>query len=490
MDRKPDKRGNSLNRPRPETEARYSAALELYRTTRLTLKAICEQTGTSFGAFRAYVLRCHRELMFARNGIDISPQEAATTKLRNSRGQSASTHAKYHDAILSCDDMAYIKYNISQIARMFHLNPSALGHQLRVHYPEILERRERSRHLLGINDNLHRGVKPWCREQYAEAVEHLRTSDDTIRQTALLYNLSYSGLREHILYYHKELGQERASRRRQAKACKKRGALTGSGALHLPSARQTAKYTEAIRLYTTTAMTQKEIVAVTGVSMNGLRNYLRVWRKDLILERRGVTCPDGQEIRLSETKHYLKSTAAKYAAAIGRLRQCSCPLAEVAREFNLHPDTFRMYLREHEPELAARFGMDRLPDGRRVSVRSLNKYMEAIHLYGTTVESLKSIAGRLGLKYNSIGGFIRRNRPDVIESHNRLVAAERQSCRQRRQSRADSLVRQKEEEETVRIMHALKQTGHNCRQAAKLLGICRTTLYNKLHKLGISPSAV
>lgn len=111
--------------------------------------------------------------------------------------------AKYKDAIQACDDTAYIEFNVSQIARLFGLSPSALANQLRNHYPEILERREKERCRLGVNDNLHRGVKPWCREQYAEAVEHLRTSDDSIRETADLYALSYSGRLGTSLYYYK-----------------------------------------------------------------------------------------------------------------------------------------------------------------------------------------------------------------------------------------------------------------------------------------------
>lgn len=480
METKPGKHNRRQNRPKPETEARYGEALELYRTTRLSINAICEQNGISFNAFRSYIRRWHRELMFARYGIEISPLEAETTKLRNTSGQTLSAHAKYKEAILACDDMAYIKYNVSQIAHIFRLTPSGLGHQLHSHYPEILERREKKRQQLGINDNLHRGVKPWCMEQYAGAVEHLRTSDDTIRQTAARYNISYSGLREHLLYYYKDLVRKRATKRKQAKACKKRGALTGNGVRHLPSPRQTEKYRKAVHLYRTTAMTQKEIVSATGVSINGFRNYLRVWHRDLILERRGIKCHECEDICLSDTKHYLKSTAAKYAGAIEILKEGGRSTAEVARDFNLNPETFRMYLHEHEPELAASLGRMCLSDGKQVSVRSMNKYQEAIRLYETTTESLKSIARRLGLQYNSVGGFIRRNRFDVIETHNQLLADKEKRERIQKQNLSFILARRKEEEEKTRIRQALEQTGNNRQQAAKLLGICKSTLYNKL----------
>lgn len=113
---------------------------------------------------------------------------------------------------------------------------------------------------------------------------------------------------------------------------------------------------------------------------------------------------------------YLKSTAAKYAGAIERLRSSGCPTAEVAREFGLNPEVFRMYLHEHEPALAAHLGMMRLPGGKRVSARSLEKYAEALRLYRTTGEPLRAIARRLDLVYNSLSGFIRRNCPEMIAS--------------------------------------------------------------------------
>jgi len=406
---------------KPETDAAYRAALELYRTTSLPVREICRLTHTPAGAFSSYVRRTHRELMFARHGIDVTPEEALTARLRKPQGQTAASHAKYRDAIAACGDNAYIGYNVSQIARMFHLKPSCLAQQLRAHYPEILEIREKERQRLGISDNLQRGAKQWCREQYAEAVEHLRTTDDTIIQTARLYDLSYSGLREHLLCYHKDIVGKRAEKRKESKSKKEIGSVTGSGRRHEPTPGQVEKYSEPVRLYRTTAMTQKEIAAATGVSLSGLRNYLRVWHPELILEHRGVRCGKDTKIKISDTKPYLKSAAAKYAGAIRRLKTSGQTTAEVAREFGLHPETFRMYLHEHEPALAARHGMFRLSNGRLVSSRSMEKYAVAIRLYETTVEPLRVISSRLGLVYNSVFGFVRRNCPEAVARHNALL---------------------------------------------------------------------
>jgi len=116
----------------------------------------------------------------------------------------------------------------------------------------------------------------------------------------------------------------------------------------------------------------------------------------------------------------------KYANAIERLQNTDLPTAKVAAEFGLNPETFRMYLREHHPELVTARGMIRTSDGKVVSNRSAEKYAEALRIYVTTSESLKSIAKRLGLTYNSVGGFIRRNYPEAIEKHNSLLVSSEQ----------------------------------------------------------------
>ena len=409
-----------------DTDARYKEALSLYQTTDLSVVEICRQTDTPVAAFRAYLRRRHRHLILARYGIDASPEEAGHIRLRKARGQSPQTHAKYKDAIAACDNRHYIALNISQIAAMFSLNPTSLGKQLRNHFPDILERRESARLRLGLDDKFHRGSPKWCREQYAGAIRHLRETDDTIAETARLLNLSYSGLREHLLGYHKKLVEEREGKRRRAKGRKKIGSITGNGKRHLPSEEQVKRYEEATSLYRDTAMTMKEIATATGISLNGFKNYLRMWHVDLMLQRRGVEPAEvaDREEALRGSKQYLKSSAAKYAEAIEFLKNTPQSTAAVADRFDLHPDCFREYLREHQPELAASLGMKRLGNGQVVLARSAEKYGEAIDLYSSSSESLASIARRLGLTYNSLNSFINRNCPEAILSHNRMVEAE------------------------------------------------------------------
>lgn len=172
------------------------------------------------------------------------------------------------------------------------------------------------------------------------------------------------------------------------------------------------KYEKAIDLYRTTSRDVKDIVRIVGVTLGGFRYHLRTWYPELMVLRRGFD----EGMALEQTKRYKKSSAEKYANAIERLQNTDLPTAKVAAEFGLNPETFRMYLREHHPELVTARGMIRTSDGKVVSNRSAEKYAEALRIYATTSESLKSIAKRLGLTYNSVGGFIRRNYPEAIES--------------------------------------------------------------------------
>ena len=59
----------------------------------------------------------------------------------------------------------------------------------------------------------------------------------------------------------------------------------------------------------------------------------------------------------------MKTVAAKYEKAIGSLRKHPRPIAHAAKEFGLHPETFREYLHKHEPELANRQGMVQTSEG-------------------------------------------------------------------------------------------------------------------------------
>ena len=413
---KAHKKGDGTGGADPRTLAKYREAVELYGSTSLSVRAICARCGVSYAGFRSYLYKYRRDLLLSRHGVAVpSVSDAARTRLRGCRGQTASARAKYGDAIAACGDAKYFEYNVSQIAHLFGLNPTGLSNQLRAHCPGLLERRELERRRLGFADNQQRGVRPWCREQYAAAVKLLRTTELTLPEVAERCGVSFTGLRQHVCFYHKDLQQTRSELRERAKTQKRKGHVTGSGRRHEPTPESRERYRDAVRLYRNTAMTIKEIAEKLGLNPFAYTSYLQTWHREDVFARRGAEYREGAI--LSQTKQYKKPTAAKYAPAIERLRAENRPTSEIAAEFGLHPEVFRQYLKEHEPELYARQGMMRAPNGRSVSRRSMEKYAEAVGLYETTAEPLKSIARRLGLNYNSLGGFVRRNFPELIEKN-------------------------------------------------------------------------
>ena len=135
----------------------------------------------------------------------------------------------------------------------------------------------------------------------------------------------------------------------------------------------------------------------------------------MVCERKGIPYEEGKPVDWSSVRRYNPATTAKYADAIARLKEGGLTTAKVAAEFGLHPECFRQYLKEHEPELHACLGMKKTEKGKMVSPKSMEKYKEAIHVYETTSESLKSIARRFGLNDCSLGQFIKRHFPELIE---------------------------------------------------------------------------
>jgi len=416
--------GSGLSRrARPETEAKYREAIELYRSTWLSCAEISRTCGITVSGFRGYLSKYRRELMLARYDIACSSEEARRIKLSQLRGQLPATRAKYRDAVEACGSLDYIEFNVSQIAREFGLDGANLGRQLRTHYPGTIEWREEVRERLGIGDRLPRGMRRLCKERYAEAVKLLcGDSYITMQEAADKCGVSYAGLEQHLLFYHKDLVKRRIEIRRKAVRRQLKGEITGRGTVHAPSPGTAGKYAEAVRLYRTTLLSAAQIARKTGVSKKGFYEHLHRWHPELVCARNGIPCEEGRPADRSEIRKYNPATKAKYAEAVGRLKESGLPTARVAAEFGLHPDCFRRYLKAHEPELYAVQGMVRMDDGGTVSRRSMEKYGEAVHLYSTTGAGFKSLARRFGVNDCSLRNFIKRHFPEAIEKHNALLA--------------------------------------------------------------------
>ena len=260
-----------VQRRNVDAELKYREAISLYADSRLSIKEICEQAGVGFSAFSTYLSKHHRNLILERHNLS----NFKNVKLRGMRGQTTEAHYKYKDAIAACDSMEYIEYNISQIARIFDVGCSSLATQLRRHYPEIVPRREQERKRMGITINLQYGVRKWSKEGYANAVEMLQSSDKTIEEVAEACNVSYTGLREHILAYYPQITKSREEKRTQATGQKVRGMRNGNWIIYEPGQNSIEKYEKAIELYRSTSKDVKEIVRIVGVNIGGFRHHLR-----------------------------------------------------------------------------------------------------------------------------------------------------------------------------------------------------------------------
>lgn len=402
---------------------KYDKAVALYAETNMPLKTIAMECHVSAGGLGSYLRRYWRELVLHRHRIPLEGENPHAVKIMSEGKPNVMSHARYKKAIDACLSLEDIELNVSQIARKHGVEGTGLANFMRIHEPEVIPWREKVRHWLGINDNTHRGATPACTKQYAEAVELYKKTDMTIPEIAGACHVSPSGFKQHLRFYHKNILEQKRKKRSEAQARpeKKRGELSGNGRTYKPSLRTEDKYAKALSLYKDTALTLKEIAERTHVTAEGLRSYLHKWHIDLVRERAGLSGKAEGGLDLRKSKKRMKTVAAKYEKAIGSLRKHPRPIAHAAKEFGLHPETFREYLHKHEPELANRQGMVQTSEGKRMSRQSKEKYAEAIRLYGTTTETLKDIATRLGLTYNSIGGYIRRNHPEVINAHSTLL---------------------------------------------------------------------
>ena len=379
---------------------KYAEAVRIYSETDTPLCDIAKQCGVSPSGLSAHIAKYHRPLLLKRYGIDALD---ISVSVKKPIGQSYHTFHKYRSAIAACSDMAFIEYNVSQIARMFGHKPTNLASQLHFHYQDVIPERERVRQRLGLADNIHRGASRMCEEVYAEAVRMYRDTDMTIPDVAESCGVSESGLSQHLRFYHKMIIDYKASRRKDSKGktgVGRSGTLSGNGQAYGPKPDTVAKYAKALDLYRNSDMTIREIAKAAGVPYAGFRGYLQQWH-------RGEQHP--------------KSTAGKYARAIQSLKDNPRNISEVAAEFGFNTDVFREYLQRHEPELAARQGMTRRADGKLVKRSSEEKYSKAIEEYASSPEPLKSIARRHGLVYNTLLGYIIRNCPAERERHSRLI---------------------------------------------------------------------
>ena len=127
-------RERSRIRQRYALHRRYETAVSLYADTDASVREIAATCGESEHALRAYLRRYWRELMLRRYGIETEGKDAQEVPFYTADGQSCLAHRKYKEAVQACDSIRYIDLNVSQVARKFGVNATALANFMRVHY--------------------------------------------------------------------------------------------------------------------------------------------------------------------------------------------------------------------------------------------------------------------------------------------------------------------------------------------------------------------
>lgn len=207
----------ALLKKRHALHCKYEKAVTLYADTTLSTRIIALRCGVTPGALGNYLRRYWRELVLQRHQIPVESEDLQSIKIYSTGKQNRVSHERYKVAVEACDMMKYIDLNISQVARKFGLNGTALANFMRIHYEEILSRRQKIRERLGINDNIPRGARPSCVQQYTDAVELYRTTEMTIPEIAEKFKVSESGLMQHLRFYHKDVLQQKRAMRKRAK---------------------------------------------------------------------------------------------------------------------------------------------------------------------------------------------------------------------------------------------------------------------------------
>lgn len=201
---------------------KYEAAVDIYANTNTPIRKIAAECGVGVSGLKAYLQRHWRVLMLRRHGINTEGKDPKNIRYYKPDGGTYIAAQKYNDAIQACNSVNYIDLNISQIARKFGLDGTALANFIRIHSPEILPQREMLRTKLGLSDNIHRGVRMVCAEMYSEAVRMYETTNMTVKAVAEYCNVSEGGLFQHLRFYHKDLLKKKKELRQQAKSTNKK----------------------------------------------------------------------------------------------------------------------------------------------------------------------------------------------------------------------------------------------------------------------------
>lgn len=160
----------NLYGPKAETIALYAAALELYRSTSMTIRDIAARTDVPMEGFKSYLNQWHRD--------------ATRGRYRKS------TSEKYAPAI---ESMRENPRSVAEVAAEFGLNPEVFREYLKVHEPALAAGQGVTRLADG------RTVKRASYEKYKEAVHEFATTAEPLKSIAERHGFVYNSLLGYVL---------------------------------------------------------------------------------------------------------------------------------------------------------------------------------------------------------------------------------------------------------------------------------------------------
>ena len=346
-------------------------------------------------------------------------------------GQSPETEQKYREAVQACMSIMNLSLNVADIARMYSLDPQCLRGQLKRHYPEVIPRRNELRAMLGYavldQSRLHQSSM----EKYVPAVKMLKETDLTVKEVAERCGVTYLGLQQHLIYYHKDVAELRLGKRLQAlsgpvpvgeKDCNNRPVG--------PSATMQARYAPAIKMARETDLPLTEIALRCGVEPRGLQGYVQKWHRDLMEERQRK-----REEALLQRKEAVRPKVSRaeivrvqYTPTVDMIRG-GMSLSEAASAVGTSPDNLRSWLKSHYPEVLdiSRNGMTKTPEGVTMKRATYERYVViAQYMAEHPGEGSVDVAKRFGVPVSSMNKVLARCFSDVWGKHLEACSRERE----------------------------------------------------------------
>lgn len=321
------------------------------------------------------------------------------------------TEKTYREAVKLCEDT---DLTYKEIARMAGVKLEGLKAYIRKHRRDLMLKRlgmevsKREANTIRVRGR-ETGQTLMGEEKYRDAIEacsNLKYIELTVAEIAREFNVTETGLLNQLREHFPEVVTRREEVRQRM----------GLDDNRQRGVRETtlSEYSTAIEMLRNTDKTIKEVAEECGVTFGGLRSHLLTYHKDVVELRRvrmEAREKAGWKFEKGSIRASNREATSRYDEAIEKLREGAGSVEAVANESGFVPESLRAHLKKYEPELYARYGSRKVENGRRVLTRTEEKYRAALEDYRTHGSTLKEIAAKHGLVYNSFRAWVKRRDP-------------------------------------------------------------------------------